>query len=270
MDPTEILNIVNLSDRGRRRPHNEDSSASDARTGLLVIADGMGGYKAGEVASTLAVISIMNRVRRELRQIKSEPPKTNGYSTQSSLVRRAIIEANALIFETAQAEAECRGMGTTVLAVLFYDNRITIAHVGDSRLYRLRSEYFEQLTHDHSLTQVLIDRDLFTPEEAQGNVSKNLITRALGVDETVEIEIEEMTVQPGDIYLLCTDGLSDMVSDADIHSTLHKYSANLMKAGDEMIKMANERGGKDNISVILAQPRRHFPSKTKWYSRLFG
>ena len=165
---------------------------------------------------------------------------------------------------------QCQGMGTTVVVVLFYNNMVTVAHVGDSRVYRLRNGDLAQITNDHSLVQELIDRGFFTPEEAEANTPKNLVTRALGIDETVEVDISEETARPGDIYLLCSDGLNDMVDDEEIRLTLSKYSANLVEAAHELVRLANESGGKDNISVVLARPRAPFPAKAGVFSKLVG
>jgi len=148
---------------------------------------------------------------------------------------------------------QCQGMGTTVVTAITFNDRISIANVGDSRLYRLRSDDFKQITKDHSLVQELIDRGLFSPEEAEKNAPKNLVTRALGLDSKVEVDIIEDQIDAGDIYLLCSDGLTDMVKDEEIHLTLSKYSANLALAADKLVEIAKEYGGKDNISVILAR-----------------
>jgi len=144
-------------------------------------------------------------------------------------------------------------MGTTIVTGLFYEDKITIGHVGDSRVYRLRDGKFQQITKDHSLIQEVIDRGLYTPEEAAANTPKNLVTRALGIDAKVDVDIIEEQVMTGDIYILCSDGLTDMVKDEEIHLTLSKYSANLLQAADNLVQLANSKGGKDNISVILAQ-----------------
>jgi protein phosphatase len=137
---------------------------------------------------------------------------------------------------------------------------MSIGNVGDSRMYRLRAGKFEQATKDHSLIQELIDRGLYTPEEANAKMPKNLVTRALGLDNEVEVDIKEEQVQPGDIYLLCSDGLNDMVNDEEIHLTLSKYSANLAQTADKLVEFANKRGGKDNISIILVRIREDFSS----------
>lgn len=269
MDLSSKIEVVNLSDTGRKRPHNEDSAVTDPSLGLAVVADGMGGYKAGEVASAIAAKVILDDLRRELTQLKpGQTDEDSGLSRESILVRDAIARANRDVFYTARDVQECHGMGTTVVAVLFYNNRVTVGHVGDSRVYRLRDGELIQVTSDHSLIQELIDRGFFTAEEAEQNTPKNLVTRALGIEETVEVDVQEEAALPGDIYLLCSDGLNDMVDDEEIHLTLSKYSANLVKAAHELVRLANESGGKDNISVVLVKPRKPFPSKTGFFSKL--
>ena len=259
MNLSSKLEIVNMSDVGRRRPHNEDSTLSDAETGLMVLADGMGGYKAGEVASAIAVTTVHHEVLAGLDQIKQEKPRGHAaLSPQSQVVKDAIITANSGIYRTAQRDPQCQGMGTTIVTALFYNNSVTIAHVGDSRLYRLRGDEFSQITRDHSLIQELIDRGLYTPEEAALNTPKNLVTRALGIEPDVNVDIAEQPVVPGDIFLLCSDGLNDMVDDEEIHLTLSKYSANLVQAVEELIRLANARGGKDNTSIILIRAKEDF------------
>ncbi len=264
------LEIVNLSHEGMKRPHNEDSSVTDARLGFAVIADGMGGYKAGEVASAIAVTTILQAVQEGMKSLPRSRADDAEYSPQSLLLREAINRANQQIFRTASQEEQCQGMGTTVVAMLFYNNRYSVAHVGDSRLYRLRDGNLENITTDHSLIQELIDRGFYTPEEAAENTPKNLVTRALGIDEQVEVDLMEDAAIPGDIYLLCSDGLNDMVNDEEIHLTLSKYSANLVEAANELVNKANANGGKDNISVILIRPREAFPARAGCYAKLFG
>ena len=152
-------------------------------------------------------------------------------------------------------------MGTTVVAALFFDNRMSIAHVGDSRLYRLRGGQIEQVTLDHSLLQELVDRGFYSPEEAQRAANKNYVTRALGVEANVEVEVQEHPVDKGDIYMLCSDGLSDMVEDEDIRLTVSTFGANLNSVAQHLIQLANDNGGRDNISVVLAQADESFPAR---------
>lgn len=269
MNLASALQIANLSDPGQKRPRNEDSTASDPSLGFAIVADGMGGYKAGEVASAIAVSVVMDHVRKGLAvRHAHERDKSNGQSHGAALLRKAIQDANLHIFRTANTEQQCQGMGTTVLAVLFYDDRICVAHVGDSRLYRLRNGTFEQVTSDHSLVQELVNRGFLTKEEALANTPKNLVTRALGIEENVDVDVKEEPVQVGDIYLLCSDGLNDMMSDEEIRLTLSKYSANLSQAGSELIRIANANGGKDNISVVLARVLSAFPARSAWYNNV--
>jgi protein phosphatase len=189
---------------------------------------------------------------------------------ESLLTKRAIQEANSIIFDTASSESQCQGMGTTILTLMLYDDRMTVAHVGDSRLYRLRGDSFQKLTSDHSLVQELVDRGFFTPEEAEANTPKNLVTRALGIDRVVEVDLKEELVRPGDIYLLCSDGLHDMVKDEEIHLTLSKYSANLGEAAAKLVSLANENGGDDNISIVLIRPSARFPSDNGLFGKLLN
>jgi protein phosphatase len=248
------LEVANVSDVGCIRPHNEDSTASNEALGILVLADGMGGYKAGEVASALAVTNIYNDVISGLQNSTTTGiDEASGLDRHSILLRDAVDSANSSIYKTAQEDEQCHGMGTTVVTAIAFNDRISIANVGDSRLYRLRADDFKQITKDHSLIQELIDRGLFSPEEAEKNAPKNLVTRALGLDSKVEVDIIEDQIVADDIYLLCSDGLTDMVKDEEIHLTLSKYSANLAPAADKLVEIAKKYGGKDNISVILAR-----------------
>ena len=256
---------------GRVREHNEDAVFSDMDVGLVVLADGMGGYNAGEVASELAIKTVVDMVRGGVdRETRTGVDESSGLMRQSILLRNAIIRANKIIWQTAQTQPQCKGMGTTIAACLFHDDRVSIAHVGDSRVYRLRKNRFEQLTLDHSLMQELVDRGFFSHEEALRSANRNYVTRALGVEATVEPEIQEETVKPEDIYLLCSDGLSDMVEEEDIHLTISTFSANLKTGGEQLIQLANANGGRDNISVCLAQVVESFAETRGLVGRLKG
>ncbi len=171
---------------------------------------------------------------------------------------------NAAIYQAAISEPQYSGMGTTLVAALFHDNRVTVAHIGDSRLYRLRGESFCTLTRDHSLLQEQIDSGLISAEEARYSLNRNLVTRALGVDPVVETEINEHAALPGDIYLLCSDGLNDMVPDEEIRQVLQALTVNLELAAKQLIRMANDNGGRDNVSVILVKVLRAFPAARNW------
>jgi PPM family protein phosphatase len=265
------LTFVGQTDTGRVREHNEDTIASDVDVGLLVLADGMGGYNAGEVASGIAVKTITNLVREGLaREDLGSLDRATGLTRPSIVLRDAITRANKIIYQTARSQAECEGMGTTVVAALFYDNRISIAHVGDSRLYRQRGSQISQVTMDHSLLQELVDRGFYSPEEAQRAANKNYVTRALGVEPQVEVEVQEHPVDKGDIFILCSDGLSDMVEDEDIRLTISTFGANLDTVAKQLIQLANENGGRDNVSVVLAQAVEPFPASRGVMDKLLG
>jgi serine/threonine protein phosphatase PrpC len=265
------LTFVGQTDTGRVREHNEDTIATDADVGLLVLADGMGGYNAGEVASGIAVKTITNLVREGLlREDLASIDRSTGLTRPSIVLRDAITRANKIIYQTARSQAECEGMGTTVVAALFYDNRISIAHVGDSRLYRQRGSQIAQVTMDHSLLQELVDRGFYSPEEAQRAANKNYVTRALGVEPQVEVEVQEHPVDKGDIFILCSDGLSDMVEDEDIRLTISTFGANLDTVAKQLIQLANENGGRDNVSVVLAQANEAFPASRGVMDKLLG
>jgi PPM family protein phosphatase len=179
---------------------------------------------------------------------------------QTIALRDAIHRANKVINQTAQSQPQCEGMGTTLVASLFYDNRVSIAHVGDSRMYRLRDNRFEQVTMDHSLLQELVDRGFYSQEEAQRSTNRNYVTRALGVEANVEVEIQELDVQKGDYYLMCSDGLPDMVEDEDIHLTISTFNNDVHTIGEQLIKLTNDNGGRDNVSVILVRVADSFPA----------
>ena len=221
MNYSQILEIASCTDPGMVRSHNEDSIASDPVNGLVVLADGMGGYNAGEVASGIAVAMLTSEVREALGgQQVNAPDDESGMPQAMTLIRESAARANAAIYQTAKSQPQYAGMGTTLVAALFYDNQVAIGHIGDSRLYRLRGDNFEQVTRDHSLLQEQIDSGMISKEQARYSQNKNLVTRAVGIDPEVETEVHSYEVEAGDIYLLCSDGLSDMVVDEDIHATL--------------------------------------------------
>jgi protein phosphatase len=263
------LEVVGLTDTGRVRTQNEDSIGDNVEIGASVLADGMGGYKGGEVASAIAINTIMDELSQTIGKLTpgDSDPET-GYANESIAVRDAIIKANDTIYQTAQSQPQYQGMGTTIVMGIFYDNRMTIAHVGDSRMYRFRHDNLEQITSDHSLLQELVDRGFYTEDEAKQSLNKNLVTRALGIEPTVAVDLKEDMTLPGDIYLLCSDGLSDMVEDEDIYLTIKSFGANLEETAKQLVDQANSNGGKDNISVILAKPLKDFPARKNWYDKV--
>jgi len=271
MDLAHALEIASCTDPGMVRSHNEDSIAADGAHGLVVLADGMGGYNAGEVASGMATTVILSEMRQILAS--TEPYQTDPRTNQTiaaRLVREQVLKANSSIYQAAQSQPQYAGMGTTLVVSLFYDNRVLVAHLGDSRLYVMREGVLRQVTRDHSLLQEQIDSGLLTPEQAKNAQHKNLVTKALGIDPSVEPEIHEYPTRPGDIYLLCSDGLCDMVDDEDISTTLQALGANLKLAAQQLVQMANDNGGRDNVSVILVRVLREYPGARGVMAKVFA
>lgn len=269
MKLTEALEVVVRTDPGVVRSHNEDAVYGDAERGLVILADGMGGYNAGEVASGMATTLLADN-------LMVPPPEGRAHKDAASMsaTHRHLIEQVALtndaIYRAAQSQPQYAGMGTTLVIAWFADNMVSVAHIGDSRLYRLRGEEFAVITRDHSLLQEQLDSGMITPEEARFSQNKNLVTRALGVDPEVELELHDYDVLPGDIYLLCSDGLNDMVEDDEIGLTLQTLRSNLELAGDQLIQMANDNGGRDNVSVILVKVRGDFAAPSGWWRKLLA
>jgi serine/threonine protein phosphatase PrpC len=261
------LEVVTATDPGMVRSHNEDSIGTDPEIGLAVLADGMGGYNAGEVASGIAVAMLNTEMKQAVAEAEPHIADSSGQPLAEKFVRENSAKANAAIFQTAKSQPQYAGMGTTLVVALFYDNRMTVGHIGDSRMYRLRDDTFEQVTRDHSLLQEQIDSGMVTKEQARYSQNKNLVTRAVGIDPEVETEVHTYNVKPGDIYLLCSDGLSDMVQDEDIHSTLSTLQSNLQLAATQLVQLANDNGGRDNISVILVRVIRDFAVPTGWFAK---
>lgn len=269
MSLKDKITIAGLTDQGVVRDHNEDTIGNNPDLGLAVLADGMGGHKGGEVASALAVDTILNSLAKSLKDIDiGATDETTGYTLASGAIEQAIKEANSVIFQASRKNEQYEGMGTTVVVLLFYDNRFTVGHVGDSRLYRLRDKQLELLTRDHTLLQELVDRGFYTKEEARESMKKNLVTRAVGVSATVEVDITEDAAITNDIYLLCSDGLNDMIDDSLIEDTIINYNTDIKKVAEELIKQAKQHGGKDNVSALLAQPVKPFPAGGNWLNKI--
>ena len=269
-DLSTALTMASSTDPGMVRSHNEDCLAIEPGIGLAVLADGMGGYNAGEVASGIAVELIREEVRKALADTDPSRAEASPVLRAERVLREQSTKANASIFQSAQNQPQYAGMGTTLVAVLFSDNQVSVAHIGDSRLYRMRGDCFEQITRDHSMLQEQIDSGMISKEDARHSMNKNLVTRALGVDPEVETEIHSYDVLPGDIYLLCSDGLSDMIPEPEIHSTLETLKANLQLAADQLVQTANDYGGRDNVSVVLVQVNERFSTEDGWMSRFMS
>ena len=259
-----IYEICTKTDPGLTRQNNEDAVALDAQTGLCILADGMGGYNAGEIASGMACAFIKSEMSRWLSQA--------GVNANSKQVKRAmeicVQNANHSIFNAANSNPQYTGMGTTLVVGVFQAGRLMLGHIGDSRCYRLRAGEFQQITKDHSLLQEQIDAGLITPEQALTSSNKNLVTRALGVEDSVLLDVTEHHVEVGDVYLMCSDGLSDMVRDQPI-ADIMLGNATLEQMATQLIAAANAGGGRDNISVVLTQAKEE-TIKRGFLSRMLG
>lgn len=261
------LTIIGRTHEGQVREHNEDYISDNVTLGIAVLADGMGGLNAGEVASSMAVHLLMEELiayrlensplPAELGHAESEMPM------EARVVQKAVEMANDAVFHTSQTQPQCKGMGTTIVASLFYDNKLSVAHIGDSRVYRFRDNVLDQVTKDHSFVQELIDKGLFTKEEARASDKKNVVTRALGVAPFVEVECHEYEAQVEDVYLICSDGLHDMVPDRDIERAFIELSRNLPELAGYLVELANANGGKDNVSVILIHVAKPYPTESR-------
>lgn len=264
------LNVASVTDTGAIRSFNEDSIAADSELGVLVLADGMGGHKAGDVASSLATNFVMDYLKPKLTEMTPSPFRSLGPCPEAVAVKTAIEKINQVIYSAAQADNKYVGMGTTIVVIVFHQSSVTIAHVGDSRLYRLRQGRLQLLTHDHSLLQHQVETGLISVEDAKVSHNRNLVSRALGVDAEIKVEISEHDVHSDDVYLLCSDGLNDMVDDADIELAINELQANLPLASRQLIQMANDNGGHDNVSVIIAKVGNGVAAERRLLGRLFA
>ncbi len=266
---TDALQIVTVSDPGRVRGHNEDCVEARPEIGVVVLADGMGGYNAGEVASGMATSRIAAGLAATwTKETIKSLERDAAAALSQSILQQQVAAANTAIFDAAQNDPQCAGMGTTLVGCIFYDNFVTVGHIGDSRLYRMRNDALEQVTRDHSLLQEQIDAGLITKEDARQSHNKNLVTRALGIDPQVDAEIHTYDVLEGDIYLLCSDGLNDMIEDDEIQMTLVALSANLELTAQQLVQAANDAGGRDNVSVMLVRVMKNFAVERGFWAKV--
>lgn len=259
------IQITGNTDEGRVRDHNEDFISDNPTLGIAVLADGMGGLNAGEVASSMSVNLLMEQLVA-YRLGESPLPEQLGQGKDLApmpvrVLQRCVEMANDAVYTASQTQKEYEGMGTTVIAGMFYDNKAAFAHIGDSRVYRFRTPALEQITRDHSFVQELIDKGLYTKEEARVSDKKNVVTRALGVGPFVEVECNEFETQVGDIYLMCSDGLHDMVPDREIERAFIELGGNLDELSGYLVQLANANGGRDNVSVILGKVVKPYPAQ---------
>lgn len=236
---------VAMTDIGRRRKVNQDYVyASDFPVGnlpnLYIVADGMGGHRAGDLASSYAVQKLVDAVERST-DIRP-----------ALILQKAVRYANYCLFEKASESDDYRGMGTTLVALTILDHEALAVNVGDSRLYEVTKDQIRQISEDHSLVAELVRKGELTPEEARRHPDKNIITRALGIQEEAELDLFPFHVETGSRYLLCSDGLSNMVDDMELYQTICQ-DKNLYELGGELIAKANANGGVDNIAVVLVE-----------------
>ncbi len=243
------------SDVGRVRTNNEDSFLADPVLGIFAVADGMGGHASGEVASRLAVESLRESIAgaKEEKEAKISADRTAILSSPANLLVNSIRLANQRIYKAAQENKEYKGMGTTLVAAYFPTIPPLVAHVGDSRLYHLRGQAVQQITEDHSWVWEQYKQGLIAKEAIATSPHKNIVTRALGIQPTVDVDIQDLEVQPGDFLLLCSDGLTDLVRDEEMIVTGSRNAKDLESHCNRLVRLANSRGGKDNITVLLIQ-----------------
>jgi protein phosphatase len=248
--------MTGITDPGCVRDINEDAYLISTENRLAVLADGMGGHLAGEIASAIAVEVVTRELARVIERLATRPEGSELPSITGALAT-AIVAANQAIIEAARVKPGCEGLGTTVVVALLYGGKLYAGHVGDSRLYRLRGGTLTQLTEDHSMVQEMIRRGFITPEEARTSASKNLVTRALGVEAQVEPDVAEHDCDREDLYFLCSDGVTDVLTDSEIESVLSQRVADPEHALQRMVDEVNRRGGPDNITAILIRVGHH-------------
>jgi len=242
-----------LTDVGRKRSHNEDSYLIDEELQLFIVADGMGGHAGGGTASRMAVETIDGIMRKA--KDSADNPFVRSATLQDALIpevfRGSVEQACAAIFQEAQKQPRLQGMGTTVISLLVQDEYAFFAHVGDSRAYLMRGDLIQQVSEDHSLVNEQIKAGMITPEEAKNSRYKNIITRSVGFEPEVQVDVMGVVCQPGDTFLLCSDGLANLVEDREMLEAVR--SGPLDEAPKKLVALANDRGGDDNITVIVVK-----------------
>jgi protein phosphatase len=247
------LEVAGKTDPGCVRERNEDSLAINADIGLLVVADGMGGHNSGEVASSLATATVGDFVRQMIGGVREVVPEGDPrQSVRAKQLVHCVRGANTIIYEKARAFPRDHGMGTTIVAAVVEEKTVTVAHVGDSRFYVLRNGLLQRLTEDHSLVMDQVKHGLITAEQADHHHLQNILTRALGTEERVEVDVADHPVLPGDVFLLCTDGLTKEMPEADVAKVLVEMKS-AQEAVDRLIAGARNGGGGDNITVVVAR-----------------
>jgi protein phosphatase len=250
------MRAAGATDRGRVRQNNEDAFVADDGLGLYAVADGVGGLESGEIASRIVIESLTNVIAGLHSGTDATPPSglSRPGNRETSALRSAVSLANKRIFETVARDPAHGGMGTTVTALVMREGMACLAHVGDSRAYRMRDRALAQLTSDHSLVAEMVRAGTLTPKEARKSRHRGVITRAVGINSEIAVDVTTLPVRPGDRFLLCTDGLTDMVPDEEIAAVLARGAPDA--AVEALIRKANERGGADNITAVVVDAER--------------
>lgn len=243
-----VFMIDGYSDVGNHRDENQDAIAFDESAGIVILADGMGGHKAGQVASKIATSTLIEEFGRYF----VETTKTQDISKIQDFVRSKIFETNKIIFEKSKASDDLHGMGTTLVANCFFDNKLLIAHVGDSRAYLFRNNVLLQLTRDHSFVQFQLDNGLITEEEFQNSKQKNYLTRALGLEDFLDVEFNVIDVLPNDLILNCSDGFTEKLDHYQIEESLNNFFS-FDSPALALVEKAKSAGSSDNISVVIVR-----------------
>ena len=264
---TYRLEMTCLSDKGKVRAQNEDAVGVDPEFGIAVVADGIGGHRSGDVASRMAVDIVLKRLRSRMQKFLAgeEQPMPLQFAEQ------IVGEANLEIRAAAVRRAERQGMGTTLALALFYAQRVALVHVGDSRIYRLRGGSLQVLTRDDSLLSDQVELGLIAAEDTRRSHNRHLVTQALGAADTVSVHLNEESARPGDVFLLCTDGLNDLVEATDIELIIDLLKTNLPLAASQLVQLASDNGGYDNVSVVLVRVHESADkSRQGWFGRLLA
>jgi protein phosphatase len=264
------LSFAGKTDVGRKRKNNEDAFGYNKSIGLFLLADGMGGHLSGEVASKIAVDTILENLNSNLKRDdkKRIGVHKKAISPKANKLVSSIKFSNQIIYKTSQEKPEYHGMGTTLVSLLFLERTVILAYVGDSRIYLIRNSNIEQLSKDHSLVQEQLQRGIITKSEAETSEYKNIITRALGAESTVEVDTDEILVTKGDLFLLCSDGLTDLVNNEEILNIINNEK-DLNVACNNLTDLANNYGGKDNITVVLVKVEDFKKNRNNLYSLIF-
>lgn len=265
------LKIAGKTDVGKKRKNNEDFFVFESNLGLMIVADGMGGHNSGEVASKLATSICMEQLKKSLQTghvpVFFHVPANPNHDPRSLLLGDCVKFSNMAVYEAAQGNIENKNMGTTLVAALWLDDKFAVAHVGDSRLYRYRNGELTQCTMDHSFVQDQINRGLITQEDAEKSDMQNLLTRSIGIEADVEVDVNEIDIKEGDFVLLCSDGLTKMLSHSEIGEAF-KSEADPDKIVEQLIEQANSKGGRDNVTAVVAKVEGHSAQGKSFKERL--